>query len=212
MREPSLAKITLTSALLHILIILLVAIQISPGHRELRPRTYFVDLVSPPELPHPKPKTAPAVKSIQKAATVRKAKPKPKVTKKVASKASYEYEKVSREIERLRAISVLSRIKELRKKKAESPKGVEVTGGGGDYSSLISRMIWQQWFYPDMGKSGLEVIISIRIAKDGRVISQRIERSSGDVLFDRSAMNAILKASPLPPPPKEMAIGVRFYL
>jgi len=39
----------------------------------------------------------------------------------------------------------------------------------------------------------------------------RIEKPSGNVLFDRSALRAIAKASPVTPPPYEMEIGVRFY-
>ena len=67
------------------------------------------------------------------------------------------------------------------------------------------------WVFPDTGKKDLEAIISIRILKDGTIISQRIEKSSGNPLFDRSAIKALAKASPLSPPPYEMDIGVRFY-
>jgi TonB family protein len=56
------------------------------------------------------------------------------------------------------------------------------------------------------------VVISIKIDSQGKVVSQEIEKSSGNILFDRSAEKAISKASPLPPPPVEMEIGVRFYL
>ena len=52
---------------------------------------------------------------------------------------------------------------------------------------------------------------AIKILKDGTTIVQNIEKSSGNSLFDRSALKALAKASPLPPPPYEMEIGVRFY-
>ncbi|MDP2753115.1 MAG: energy transducer TonB, partial [Nitrospirota bacterium] len=57
----------------------------------------------------------------------------------------------------------------------------------------------------------LEAIISIKIKRDGAITAQRIEKSSGNTLFDRSAIKALAKASPLSPPPYEMEIGVRFY-
>jgi TonB family protein len=54
-------------------------------------------------------------------------------------------------------------------------------------------------------------VVSIRILKNGTLQVLNIERSSGIPLFDRSALRAITKASPVTPPPQEMEIGVRFY-
>ncbi|MCX5719973.1 MAG: energy transducer TonB, partial [Nitrospirae bacterium] len=71
--------------------------------------------------------------------------------------------------------------------------------------------IWQQWVFPDTGHKDLETIISIKIRKDGTITAQKIEKSSGNLIFDRSAIKAITKANPLSPPPYEMEIGVRFY-
>ncbi len=84
------------------------------------------------------------------------------------------------------------------------------SGSGGDYYSAIVGRIRQQWVYPDSLDKDLEATVSIRIAKDGSVTIQGIERSSGNRLFDRSVLSAINKASPLPPPPQEIEIGVRF--
>ena len=47
---------------------------------------------------------------------------------------------------------------------------------------------------------GLECIILIRMLEGGKVIEASIEKSSGNVLFDRRARNAVLSASPLPVP------------
>lgn len=92
-------------------------------------------------------------------------------------------------------------------------KGTGVKGGSStdDYYSKITSEIWQHWIYPDMGGKDIEAIIVIRISKDGSVQIKGIEKSSGNSLFDRSAIRAITKASPLTPPPYEMEIGVRFY-
>jgi len=57
----------------------------------------------------------------------------------------------------------------------------------------------------------IEAIVSVRILKDGTALVQKVEKSSGNALFDRSALKALAKASPLAPPPYEMEIGVRFY-
>ena len=84
------------------------------------------------------------------------------------------------------------------------------SGSGGDYYSAIVGRIRQQWVYPDSLDKDLEATVSIRITKDGSVTIQGIERSSGNRLFDRSVLSAINKANPLPSPPQEMEIGVRF--
>ncbi|MBZ0154978.1 MAG: TonB C-terminal domain-containing protein [Alphaproteobacteria bacterium] len=83
--------------------------------------------------------------------------------------------------------------------------------GGADYYSLVVSKIRQQWVYPETLDRDVEAVISIRIAKDGSVTIDRLEKSSGNRLFDRSVMSAITKASPLPaPPPGVEEIGVRF--
>ncbi len=80
-----------------------------------------------------------------------------------------------------------------------------------DYYRQITQEIWQQWVYPDTGRKDIEAIISIRILKDGTAVIQNIEKSSGNPLFDKAALKALARASPLAPPPYEMEIGVRFY-
>ncbi|MFO0754382.1 MAG: cell envelope integrity protein TolA [Thermodesulfovibrionales bacterium] len=83
--------------------------------------------------------------------------------------------------------------------------------GGADYSSLVANKIRQQWVYPETLDRDLEAVISIRVAKDGSVTIDRLEKSSGNRLFDRSVMSAIAKASPLPaPPPGAEEMEVRF--
>ncbi|HCZ12522.1 MAG TPA: cell envelope integrity protein TolA [Nitrospiraceae bacterium] len=82
--------------------------------------------------------------------------------------------------------------------------------GGGDYYSMIVGKIRQQWVFPESIDRDLIAVINIKIARDGSVTVDKIEKGSGNPLFDRSALRAISKASPLPPPPQEMEMGVRF--
>lgn len=90
-------------------------------------------------------------------------------------------------------------------------QGTLSQGKGDDYYSLIVQQIRQQWVFPERLEKDLEAIVSIKISKDGKVSIERIEKSSGNKLFDRSVLMAINKASPLPPPPlTDMEIGIRF--
>ena len=78
------------------------------------------------------------------------------------------------------------------------------------YYALVKQKIESEWIYPGFDTEGLVVIISIKIDSDGRVLSNIVEKSSGNIIFDRSAIKAVSKASPLPPPYVEMEIGFRF--
>jgi colicin import membrane protein len=102
---------------------------------------------------------------------------------------------------------------EVRSQKSEAQTKGSTAGNqtfGGDYYSMVINKIRQQWIFPESIDKDLLAIITIKIARDGSVTIGRIEQSSGNPLFDRSALRAVSKASPLPPPPQEIEIGVRF--
>ncbi|HET6516259.1 MAG TPA: TonB family protein [Thermodesulfovibrionales bacterium] len=80
-----------------------------------------------------------------------------------------------------------------------------------NYAARVGEEIRQHWAYPETGEQDIEAIISIRIQKNGSLQILGVEKSSGNPLFDRSALRAITKASPVTPPSQEMEIGVRFY-
>jgi len=63
----------------------------------------------------------------------------------------------------------------------------------------IENKVHNNWAYAG-DATGLEVIISVKVTRDGEVASANEWRSSGDPIFDRSAVNALRKASPLPFP------------
>ena len=149
-------------------------------------------------------------------------------------------EKVSREIERLQALKALStkkRQKEegiekgrrnneevaqaieiIRKNKlGDVPRGAGLPGTQSSedvnlYITLVQQKIWDQWIHPEFSSEDLEAVLSFQIDRRGNILSPKIVKSSGNVLFDRSAMKAILKAGPLPPPAIEDEFVVRFHL
>jgi colicin import membrane protein len=110
-------------------------------------------------------------------------------------------------------------------KGAQGTTGDQKAGAPGDakalyiYSKKIERKIKDQWVYPDPSRTDLHNEVAIKIQKDGKVLQTKIEKSSGDAVFDQSTLKAVAKASPLPPPPPELVealikdeIVVRFNL
>lgn len=79
----------------------------------------------------------------------------------------------------------------------------------GDYIENIKGIIQKNWHYPELGRKGLRGTVVIFIRKNG-VIDIIDFKSSGERLFDISVKNAILKSSPLPVPPEETEIELRF--
>jgi TolA protein len=134
---------------------------------------------------------------------------------------------VSERIEALQAMRRVEQLAALRrlidiegKKASVNADRAGISGGAGatktqavsgeDYIAMVVNKIQQHWIFPETGDKDLLAVISIRIARDGRITVDKIEKSSGNPLFDRSALRAINSASPLPPPPQEIEIGVRF--
>ncbi|MBI5570871.1 MAG: cell envelope integrity protein TolA [Desulfomonile tiedjei] len=52
-------------------------------------------------------------------------------------------------------------------------------------------------------------IVGVRIGDDGRLIGATIHETSGDELFDRSAVSAVFQAAPFPPVPAEVSEKIR---
>ena len=218
MREPGLQKTTALSLALHLTAFLIAFLFLKQSNHIIIPPTYTVSLISSDILTGidkgknedvvQESKESSAPSDIPRKSKKETAKEKEMVEEKISAIAA---KKKVEKIVRLRSIISLKASGDNRKVNSQIT-GAPVGKGTmfDDYYSKIIREIWQQWVFPDTGQKDLEAIISIKIKRDG-AITQRIEKRSGNTLFDRSAIKAIAKASPLSPPPYEMEIGVRFY-
>ena len=221
MREPSLQKTALISLALHLIVSMITMLILKQSNRIVMPSPYTVNLVSP-DILH---KSA-AGKG--KSDTVIRDTAESIAHTSMAMKSKKDTEKenqsVSEKISALKAKEKIKKILDLRSmispRTGANDHSVQTTTASSshakgdlfdDYYRKITQEIWQQWIYPDTRRKDIEAIVSVRILKDGTALVQRVEKSSGNALFDRSALKALAKASPLAPPPYEMEIGVRFY-
>jgi len=84
------------------------------------------------------------------------------------------------------------------------------------YYTEIWNAIRRQWALPEFLKSQrLETVLIIVLRRDGKVLDLRVEKSSGNEVYDESARRAVRKAEPLPPfpaiySPAQEEIGLRF--
>lgn len=239
MREPTLKETTALSILLHAVVLFIAFFVIKRSSYISLPSPYVVKLVSPAEFKqtitkpnkitrHPRTKVA-TIKEIkrkrQKILIKTKKAVKPKVKTQPSSDISYKEaiaalkakKRIEEKVRRKREL--LSIKKQYLTKGEENQKSSSENSSSGEnkdtlfssYSSLITERVWSEWVYPEFkSREELLTIIDIKILKNGEIKILKIEKSSGNTLFDRSAIRAIRKASPLPPPPFEIEVGLKF--
>jgi TolA protein len=84
------------------------------------------------------------------------------------------------------------------------------------YYGVIRDKVQDNWIYPEGLKDNkISVIVSIKIARTGRLLDVSVEKSSGDPAFDSSLLKAVRKAAPFPPLPVDLEgsfleTGLRF--
>jgi TolA protein len=68
------------------------------------------------------------------------------------------------------------------------------------YLGVVEKRIMAMWNLPPKS-DGLTVTLRYTLVKNGSVSFVRVENSSGNQTFDDSAVQAVRRASPFPPPP-----------
>jgi colicin import membrane protein len=71
------------------------------------------------------------------------------------------------------------------------------------YEKIVRSRIKEAWRWYDTN-SALITVISFDIEPDGVIKNVRLVKTSGDSAYDESVTRAAVKASPLPPPPKNV--------
>jgi outer membrane biosynthesis protein TonB len=229
MKEPSLQKTTAFSALIHITVFFLAVLIIKQNNRIIMPSPYTVQLVSPENvIKRSRSSAAPAHKKVVKSKVS-----KPVLTKKPSlqvSRKKRQEKSIDEAIHELRKkkqsqkkdVQILALSHQVNARRSGKTGDTVVPGRPAEgtaakgslfdgYYHQITAEIWQEWIYPDIENNNLETIVLVKIMRDGTIHVQRVEKKSSNILFDRSALKALAKASPVSPPPYEMEIGIRFY-
>ena len=74
---------------------------------------------------------------------------------------------------------------------------------------IVRRKVNQKWIRPISLKGKFQCVIKVKLFPGGGVMDARVIKSSGNAVFDRSAVNAVWKAEPLPVP-KDPALFAKF--
>ncbi len=106
-------------------------------------------------------------------------------------------------------VAALERVRQ--RLQAEPPPSRASEGqGGGDalrglpfilYTQEVKQRVKQSWIVAEP-KPGLTAVVRFGILANGEVVGVELAERSGDIVFDESAIRAVRKANPLPPPPE----------
>ena len=69
------------------------------------------------------------------------------------------------------------------------------------YIAMIEQRVVRNWQRPSSARPGLECEVRVAQAPAGTVLSVQLGRCNGDAAVRQSIENAVMKSSPLPPPP-----------
>ncbi len=90
-----------------------------------------------------------------------------------------------------------------RQAEAEAQRRATLTD---QYIARIRSDISQHWLLPPSVRAGITCEIRVQLIPSGEVITVQVVKSSGDPVFDRSVVNAVKRASPLPVPSPDSGI------
>ena len=195
------AKSFIYALLVHVLVIIVVGVNFSWSTTRVRQPGEVIQARVITELPPAKEDRSPP--TVKPTVIERKTDKKPKKTKKkIIKRPSREYLKRKAEQQRRKQDQAdLQRRLALETKEREvAARQRRIEGAKNQYVPLIQQKVQNNWAKPPGWKKGVKCVVNVRLVPNGEVLSARVVQSCGNSIFDRSVVNAVYKASPLPVP------------
>ncbi len=96
----------------------------------------------------------------------------------------------------------------------ERGMAARASGAGAQWAAAIQARIQRAWIRPPSARAGLDCTVAVTQVPGGEIVAVRVLQCNGDAVVRQSIEDAVLRASPLPPPPDpalfERNIEVRF--
>lgn len=92
---------------------------------------------------------------------------------------------------------------ELRRQLEEEEGRMQAASAGllNQYIAMIQQRVVRNWNRPPSARPGLECVVRVVQAPGGTVLSVQIDTCNGDAAVRQSIEAAVMRSSPLPPPP-----------
>jgi colicin import membrane protein len=113
-------------------------------------------------------------------------------------------ETARREVERQRQVAQEQAAREAAEREASNQAAAQSQALSAEnqliaqYTAIIRDIVEGNWIQPPNTRNGMQAMINIKLAPSGDIVSSVIVQSSGDAVFDRSALQAVDKAERFP--------------
>jgi colicin import membrane protein len=98
-----------------------------------------------------------------------------------------------------------ARVAELRQSLAADEQAAAASGALASWQSEIRSRIQNAWIRPPTAKQGLKCVLNVSLVPGGAVTGVSLGQCNGDDAVRQSIQTAVYNASPLPPPPDNIA-------
>lgn len=98
-----------------------------------------------------------------------------------------------------------ARIAELQQSLQEDEQAKAASGALASWTNLLRSRIQQHWMRPPTAQPGIDCVLNVSLVSGGDVTDVSIGECNGDDAVRESIKNAVYAASPLPPPPNNIA-------
>lgn len=184
--------------------------------------TPIADKKKPDVKPEPKPEPAPEPKPEPKKETPKKAETKPEAKKEAPKADKKSVDPVKEALAKAKAASsreaAPQRGSAVERALAEAKRKAGGAGGGGGgegdgpggggigdvYIGQVMLAVRPNWGFASASRQNLTCSVRVQVDAQGKVLRAELEQSSGNSLFDTSAVNAVKKTGTegqFPPPP-----------
>ncbi|MGH8180636.1 MAG: cell envelope integrity protein TolA, partial [Steroidobacteraceae bacterium] len=98
-----------------------------------------------------------------------------------------------------------ARVADLQQSLQEEERSSAASGALASWTSELESRIQQHWLRPPTAQQGIDCILNVSLVSGGDVTDVTLGQCNGDDAVRESIKNAVYAASPLPPPPNNIA-------
>jgi colicin import membrane protein len=98
-----------------------------------------------------------------------------------------------------------ARVADLQQSLQEDERAAAASGALASWQSELESRIQQRWIRPPTAQPGIDCVLNVSVVSGGDVTDVSLGQCNGDDAVQESIKNAVYAASPLPPPPNNIA-------
>jgi colicin import membrane protein len=98
-----------------------------------------------------------------------------------------------------------ARVADLQQSLQEEERASAASGALASWTSQLESRIQQHWIRPPTAQPGIDCVLNVSLVSGGDVTDVTLGQCNGDDAVRESIKNAVYAASPLPPPPNNIA-------